>query len=137
MKAGGEAEQVFQPAARHNDVLIELGQAGVAQGVGKFAADFPDGLALVGPEADIHEERVMGADDFFQSLDLAGDGFFLAVQLHDEVRAAAEEAQALSTFGGGGEGEFIRQFQRAGEKAGGEDGLQGAHGVLHGGPRTR
>ena len=55
LQPGGELEQIFQPAARDNDVFVQLGQAGVAEGVGKFAPDFPDFLALRGAEAALDE----------------------------------------------------------------------------------
>ena len=51
LEARGEFEQVFQPAARDDDVFVEFGQAGVAQGIGKFTPDFPDFLALGGTQA--------------------------------------------------------------------------------------
>ena len=38
-------DQLDEFGARDDDVLVELGQAGVAQGVGKLAAEFPDPLA--------------------------------------------------------------------------------------------
>ena len=55
LQARGELEQVRQPAARHNDVFVQLGQAGVAEGVGKFAPDFPDSFALGGAQAAFDE----------------------------------------------------------------------------------
>ena len=46
--------------------------------------------------------------------------------------AAAAQAFAFGAFAGGGEREFIGQFQRAGQKAGGQNRLQRAHGGVHG-----
>ena len=132
LQPGGELEQVFQPAARHDDVFVELGQAGVAEGVGKFAADFPDGFALGGAQAALDEQRFLPADDSFQVLDLAADGFFLAVQFDNQMGAATAQAFAPGAFVGGGEREFIGQLQRAWQETGGQDGLQRAHGVFHG-----
>jgi len=37
--------QVDEFRARDDDVLVEFVESGVAQGVGKFAAELPDGLA--------------------------------------------------------------------------------------------
>ena len=67
LQPGGELEQVFQPAARHDDVFVQLGQAGVAEGIGKFAPDFPDFLALGGAEAAFDGQRFLPADDPLQS----------------------------------------------------------------------
>src|ERR1019366_4423503 len=41
----GESEQVFQAAAWDDDVLVQLGEAGVTWGVGEFAPNLPDGFA--------------------------------------------------------------------------------------------
>ena len=46
--------------------------------------------------------------------------------------AATAEAFASGAFVGGGQREFIGQFQCAGQKSGGENGLQRAHGGFHG-----
>ena len=61
----GEAKQILQPAARHHDVLVQLGQAGVAQRIGKFAAQFPDGLALLAAEAVSINSGLMPRARFF------------------------------------------------------------------------
>ena len=45
LELSGELDQLDELGARDDDVLVELGQAGVAQGVGKLAAQFPDALA--------------------------------------------------------------------------------------------
>src|SRR5205823_1507644 len=42
-----KAEQILQTAAGDDDVLVQLGQAGVAQGVGKLAAEVPELFALL------------------------------------------------------------------------------------------
>ena len=46
--------------------------------------------------------------------------------------AATAQAFAFGAFVGGGEREFVGQFQRAGQKTGGENGVQRAHGGVHG-----
>ena len=63
LEPGGEVEQVLEPAARDDDVLVELGQAGVAQGVGELAADLPDGFALGRAEAALDEEGLLRRED--------------------------------------------------------------------------
>ena len=41
LEAGGQAEKVENPAPGDRDILIQLHQAGVAQGVAEAAADLP------------------------------------------------------------------------------------------------
>ncbi len=65
LQANGEAEQILQPPARDDDVLVELGKAGIAQGVGKFAAQFPDGFALLIAVTGFDKERTQPAHNFF------------------------------------------------------------------------
>ncbi len=76
LEARGEGEQVFQPAARDDDVLVQLGQAGVTQGVGELAPNLPDGFALILAEADFDEQRLLGRDELLKVLDLAAHGAF-------------------------------------------------------------
>src|ERR1035437_7949704 len=85
LEPGSKLEQVFQPAARHDDVFVKFGQAGVAEGIGKFAPDFPDGLALGDAEAAFDKQRFLSADDLLQFLDLSADGIFLTVEFDDEM----------------------------------------------------
>ena len=39
LEAGGQGEELFKAAAGHNDVFVELGQTGVAKGIGKLTSD--------------------------------------------------------------------------------------------------
>src|SRR5437762_11768250 len=87
----GETEQVLQTAARHRDVLVELGQARVAQCVGKFAAQSPESFAARGAITALNKYRFHGADNFFQLSQFRAHRALLAVQLDDDVRAAAGE----------------------------------------------
>jgi len=131
LQARGELEQIGQLAARHDDIFIKLGQAGVAEGVGKFAPDFPDGFALGGAQATFNKQRLLPADDFFQVLNLAPDGFSPGIQLDNQMGAAIPKAFAPGAFVGGGEGDSSAiPVRRA--KTGGQDGLQRAHGIFHG-----
>jgi hypothetical protein len=45
LQAFGELDELDELGARHDDVLVELGEPGVAQGIGKLAAELPDPLA--------------------------------------------------------------------------------------------
>ena len=64
--------------------------------------------------------------------DFAAHGALLAVQFDDEMGAAAAQALAPGAFEGGGEREGIGQLERGGQEAGGENGVQRAHGGAHG-----
>ena len=91
----GEREQILQPAARHDDVLVQLGQAGVAQRIGELAADFPDGFALLVAQAGLDEQRLLRADDALQRADFAPDGIALAVEFDNQMGATTAQAFAL------------------------------------------
>ena len=128
----GEGEQVLQSAAGDDDVLVQLGEPGVAKGVGELPADLPDGFAFVLAEADFDKQRLLGRDNALELLDLAAHRALLAVELDDEVGPAAPQALAPGAFEGGGEREGIGQLQRGGQETGGQDGVQRAHGGAHG-----
>jgi hypothetical protein len=72
LQSRGEVEQVLQPAARDDDVLVQLGEAGVAQGIGELAADFPDGFALFIAQASFGEQWFLRTDN-----SLKGEDFVL------------------------------------------------------------
>ena len=50
-----ETEQVLKAAARHDDVLIELDQAGVPQRPGKLTPDLPNLFTLAITQATLDE----------------------------------------------------------------------------------
>ncbi|MDB6016790.1 MAG: hypothetical protein JWR19_1279 [Pedosphaera sp.] len=131
LEAGSEAEEVFEAATRNDDVFVEFGEAGVAEGIGEFAAELPDGFALGIAQAALNEEGAVFANDFGQSAEFAADGVLLAVELDDEVGIATGEALAAGAFARGSEGEGIRNFERAGKKAGAKNGAKGPDGVFH------
>ena len=92
-------EEIFQSSARNNNIFIQLCEAGVAQGVGKFAADLPDRLTFPVAKATFDKQRLLPADDLFQLLQLAPDGIFLAIEFGDKMGAAAAQAFAFGAFG--------------------------------------
>jgi len=49
LQPSGEREQVFEPAAWHHNVFVELRQAGIPQSILEFAAERPNSLAMSGP----------------------------------------------------------------------------------------
>src|SRR5207302_1600073 len=84
-----------------------FGDAGVAQGVGKFAGDLPNGLASGCAEAAFDEQRPLLPDDGFYRTHFRADGRFLAIQLDDEMRAATAEPGAFGPLISGGEGKGV------------------------------
>ncbi len=92
LQCGGKFKQIFQFSARHDDVLVQLGQAGVAQRVGKFPANLPDGFALFFAKTAFDEQRLFPLNNFFNRGDFVADGIFLSVQLHNQMCLAAEES---------------------------------------------
>ncbi len=55
LQLGGKLEQGFEFAARHHDVFVQFGEAGIAQRVGKLPANLPDGFAFDGAKAALDE----------------------------------------------------------------------------------
>ena len=134
LQLGGKFEQRLQLSARHHNILVELGQAGVPERVGKLAADLPDGLALLlAPKPRSTKSGCWPRTSFSTTPISWRDGFLLSIQLHNEMGLAAEQAPAARAPGGGGQREFIGQFRRARQEAAGKDRLQRAHGAVHGG----
>ena len=107
LKPGGESEHVLEPLRGTSDVLGSISSTrypGRAQR--ELAPDFPDLLALA--EVQGRGRRTAGGAADHQAFDLAdfgGDGFFLAVEFDDQVRAAAAEPVAAGAAARGGERE--------------------------------
>ena len=75
-----EREQVFQAASRHDDVLIELGEPGVTQGVRKFTPYLPYFLALCLSQADFNEVWTLPANELLQGSHFSPDRAGLAIE---------------------------------------------------------
>ena len=52
-----ELEKIFQPPAGHHDILVELGQAGVAERIGKLAPELPKLFAGGTADGPIDKDR--------------------------------------------------------------------------------
>ena len=61
----GEGEEVLQAAARDDDILVQLGEAGVTEGIGELAANLPYRFALVLSQADFDEAGFLRGDECF------------------------------------------------------------------------
>ena len=48
LEPGRVSKKILQPAPGHRDVLVELGQSGIAERIRELPAQLPDGLALPG-----------------------------------------------------------------------------------------
>src|ERR1019366_5818053 len=77
----GKGKQVLQPAAGDDDILVQLGQAGIAQGVRELLADLPHGFAFLLAEADLHEQGLLVPNNSLKLPNLATHGLPLAVEL--------------------------------------------------------
>jgi hypothetical protein len=124
----GEPEQILEPAARHHDVLVELGEAGVTQRIGEFTPQAPELFHLPGPEGAIDETRLEPTDNFFDLRELPADGRLLAVEFNEEDRVATVELPAAGAFAGGGKRELVGDLEGAGQEAGGKNRGQGPRG---------
>jgi hypothetical protein len=79
----GEAKEVLKSPAGNDDVLIQLCETRIAQGVREFAPDLPDSFSLAIAQPAVDKEWVVVADDAFEVTDFGLDRFFLAVELDD------------------------------------------------------
>ena len=121
LQPGGEAKQVLQPAARDDDVFVQLGQAGVAQGIGEFAPDLPDGFALLRRRGRVRRTAASagGRSSPESRISPRTDLFWPSSSTMRWARQPRRRSLP-GAFVGGGEGEGVGHFQRAGQEAGGE-----------------
>ena len=99
-----EAEEVLKAATRDDDVFVEFGQAGIAEGIGEFTPDLPDGLGLMTAESGFDKQRMVSPNDAFEVADFGVDGFLLSIEFDNQMRTASPKALALGAFVSGGEG---------------------------------
>ena len=72
LETGREGKQIFQPAARHYNILVQLDQPGIAQGKGEFPPQLPKFLAFLAAISAPHQPGAVPAQQLFQ------DGRFAA-----------------------------------------------------------
>src|SRR6266568_1141780 len=132
LQPGREGEEVFQPSARHGDVLVELGETGVSQRVGEFAAKLPERFTTRLAIAALDKDRSQRANNSFQLLQFRTDGAFLAVEFDDYMSAAAGEEVAARPLLRRRQSEGVSHFQRAGQNARAENGADRPSGIPHG-----
>src|SRR5689334_7876119 len=89
LESPGKAEQIFEAPSRDDHILVELGQAGVAQGVGKLASDLPDLFRSGSSQTTLDKERTSGAHGPLEILEFKKNRAPVAIQFHNHVRAAA------------------------------------------------
>src|SRR5437016_13798440 len=130
LEPGGELKKIFQTAAGDSDILIELAQAGVPQGVRKLTPKLPKGFALIGTQSAPNEFGTLPAQVDFQSLDLSFHTSFLTVQLHHHMALGAFQKFAAGPLAGRSQGKGVGDFQSTGEKAGAENGADGSRGRI-------
>ena len=95
LKTRGEAEQILQPSARHDDVFVQFCEAAGAERGGKFAPDLPDFFTVGVAQSALDEKWFESADDFFNFRQFTANGFFLPVNFNDQMRFANAEAIVL------------------------------------------
>src|SRR5882672_5418573 len=127
----GEAEQVLQSAARNHNVLVELGQAGVAQRVGKLATQLPEFFATFRTQPTLNEERFQRRDNLLQLSKLKFYRALLTVQLNDEMSETAGQQLAAGSLLRSRQSERVGHLQRAGQNSGGENRADGAGRSFH------
>src|SRR5690606_7548684 len=91
LDARAEAEQVLDAPARHDDILVHLGEAGVAQAVGELAAQLPQALARLGAEGALQEPRRETPRDARKRRQFPPDRPLVAVELDDDHGPASRE----------------------------------------------
>src|SRR4051812_36810348 len=91
-----EAKEVLQLSPGDDDVLVQLREACVTQGVGKLAPNLPDLFTGVSAQPAFHKPRALLAEDGFDHAQFRADRGLLAIEFENQVRAAAAEAR---TFG--------------------------------------
>src|SRR6266571_9154154 len=117
LKPFGESKKVLEPAARHDDVLVEFGQAGIAQGMGEFAAQLPELFAAGRAVTALNKNRLYRPHDSLEAPQLPVHGSFLTVEFDDDVGAAPDQKAAASAFPSCSQCEGIGNFERARQDA--------------------
>jgi len=135
LDGGGETHQVGELRARHHDVLVELGQARVAQGVRELAAQLPQLLArfLVGAFRD--RQGAMPEEDGPQGLQFGPDRLGRPVRLDDEVGFPGGQHVVAEVGAGRAQREGVGDLEGARQVAGIEHPLHAGRRVLE--PRER
>ncbi len=135
LEALGETEQLFQLATRNSDVLVQLSETRVAQGVREFAAQPPERLAFARFVGALNEERPEPVHQPGDSDEFMADGRLLTVEFNDEMGLAALESFAAGALVRGSDGKSIGYFECGGQVPILENGIDRARGVPHG-PKT-
>src|SRR5688572_7922335 len=88
-EAAGEFEQIFETSARHDDIFVQLGEAGVAEGIGEFATELPKLLTTFRPKRALHKERAPVLQHCLQIFEFRTDGPGVSIQFRDQMCAAS------------------------------------------------
>ena len=92
LEAGGEFDEIDETAAGDNDVLVEFGEAGVAETVGEFAAHLPEGFDFLVGGAGFDADGAVGAEETGDFAEFGADASGGAVEFCEEVGFAWGDA---------------------------------------------
>src|SRR5438874_1029217 len=98
LETGRKTKQIFEPATRHHDVLVQFDQTGIAQRIRKFAANAPEFFTRWRTERLGNELRFELRHNPSNLLEFCRYSRFLAVELNDQMRVAASEHFAAGPF---------------------------------------
>lgn len=111
LEACGEFDEIDETAAGDDDVLVEFGEAGVAETVGEFAAHLPEGFDFLVCGAGFDADGAVGAEEASDFAEFGADAGCGAVEFCEEVGFAWGDAVGAEVFAGGVEGEAVGDFE--------------------------
>lgn len=111
LEACGEFDEIDETAARDDDVLVEFGEAGVAETVGEFAAHLPEGFDFRVGGTGFDADGAVGAEETGDLAEFGADAGGGAVEFCEEVGFAWGDAVWAEVFAGRVEGEAVGDFE--------------------------
>src|SRR5579862_3505233 len=126
-----KSEQVFEPAARNHDVLVELGQARISQSVGKLAPNLPNLLAFLLSQADFDKKWTLRRDQFLKVAHLAAHRTRLAIQFHDQMCSTTAQPCAFGALISGLQCKRVGDLQGGRQESGAKYKVQGLNCGTH------
>lgn len=125
LQAGGEAHEVDEPGARHDDIFVQFAQTGGFERGGETPADIPD--ALAGGFVAGHRDPggLHGAEESGQIGQFRKHAALLPVDFENEVGVARRNGDIRTEGAGGLESEGIGHFDGGGQETLPENGLHG------------
>ena len=126
----GEFDELDQFGARNHDVLVELVEPGLTEGIRKLTTKFPNAFARGLVRSTLDEGGTQRFDELMELLKLGGHRSRAAVDLDDQVGVSGRKRFRAKHPASGTEREGIGDFHSGWKMTGIED-------RLHGGGRHR